>query len=138
MTTYEIINKNGHETCKQIIGDIEVCTCEISINKVTNTWNINAWYTKEGFKNKGYGKATMHKLLAHCIEKYGEPNIIQYTWNGTNAYVMNWLERCFDAICTCPIAIQKTQSEDDWDSHIYELNKEKVLVYFKLKNMPHV
>lgn len=37
------------------------------------------------------------------------------------------------SVCNCPIAVQKTQTGDDWDSHIYTLNKNKVLDYFKVR-----
>lgn len=39
----------------------------------------------------------------------------------------DWLVKNFDAVCECPIAVQKTQPGDDWDSHIYELDCNKVL-----------
>lgn len=128
---FDIRERKGHVTCKMCTGaDEVVCTCEISISR--DAWNITAWYTKEGFKNKGLGKQTMQVALRYCRETYGEPQAMQYTWNGVNHYVLEWLEKNFDAVCTCPIAVQKNQSGDDWDSHIYGLDKEKVLQYFGL------
>jgi hypothetical protein len=57
------------------------------------------------------------------------PNHIEYIWNGQNQYVYDWLVKNFDAVCECPIAVQKTQPGDDWDSHIYELDCNKVLSF---------
>ena len=58
---------------------------------------------------------------------FGIPAHIEYIWNGQNQYVYDWLKKNFDAVCKCPIAAQKTQPGDDWDSHIYELDCNKVL-----------
>ena len=133
MITYEIQNKKDHVNCQMMINETEVvCTCEISVNKSEKLWNITSWFTKNEFKNRGFGKDTMKKSMGYCMETYGSPEYIQYTWNGSNSYVLDWIESHFDAICTCPIAVQKTQADDDWSSHIYDLNKDKVLEYFGL------
>lgn len=133
MTRYNIESKSGYVACNLTVDDIsDVCKCYISINKDEQLWRISSWFTKSGFMNKGYGRETLKHALDYCMDKYGIPATIQYTWNGANPYVLEWLERHFDAVCTCPIAVQKTQPDDDWNSHIYELNKEKVLKYFDL------
>ena len=62
-----------------------------------------------------------------------KPDKIEYIWNGANQYVYDWMTHHFDPISKCPIAVQKYASEDDWDSHVYILNVEKVLKYFEIK-----
>lgn len=132
---YEITDTNNHVMCKLITDAGEICKCEISVNPSICEWNITSWFTESGFKGKGFGKATMKRTLEYCIAEYGIPADIQYTWNGANAYVLEWLENNFDAVCTCPIAIQKTEAGDTWDSHIYELNLKKVLRKFEISEM---
>ena len=79
----------------------------------------------------GFGKVTMKTLIDRLIYMYGEPSIIEYIWNGANEYVLDWITKEFNAVCQCPIAVQKTQTDDDWSSHMYTLDKDKVLKYFK-------
>lgn len=68
----------------------------------------------------------MKKLtIDETIERYEK----YLSWNGLNQYVYDWLEKNFDAVCNCPLAVQKTQSDDDWSSHIYTLDKDKVLEF---------
>lgn len=127
----KIENKDNRLLCRMFTDTgQQVCVCGISIDRTLNEWNITEWYTEKGFKHQGLGKVTMQKALYVCREQYGMPNDILYTWNGANAYVMDWLEENFDAECTCPIAVQKNQCDDDWSSHIYRLNKEKVFLFF--------
>ena len=47
--------------------------------------------------------------------------------------VFDWLEENFGAVSKCPIAVQKYANDDDWDSHVYILNREKFLAYFHLR-----
>lgn len=108
-----------------------VCRCKI--NTFRSTWSISAWYTEQKYQHNGVGILTMKTLMQFLHAKAGVPNRIEYIWDGTNSYVYEWLEENFDAICKCPIAVQKTAGDDDWDSHIYYLNVDKVLTYFKLK-----
>lgn len=108
----------------------EACTCIVSIDKTTCTWDITGWYTKEGFRNRGIGTAAMSNTLREVRRVFGEPSKIQYTWNGENEYVLEWMERHFKAVCNCPLAVQKTASDDDWDSHIYDLDRDLFLSYF--------
>lgn len=131
--TYDIQEKGNRVICELSLSEANnVCECTISVNKQTNVWTISEWFTTSGFGNKGFGKATLKYALDYCMDKYGYPTGIEYTWNGVNSYVLTWLEQHFDAVCNCPIAVQKSQPDDDWDSHIYKLNKEKVLEYFKI------
>lgn len=67
--------------------------------------------------------------LQNMAQIFGLPDHIEYIWNGLNQYVYDWLEKNFDAVCNCPLAVQKTQSDDDWSSHIYTLDKDKVLEF---------
>lgn len=124
--------QNGHITCRMLSDkDEEICACEISVSG-EGIWNITSWHTKESFRNKGFGRRTMKLVLSMCRSRYGKPSVIRYTWNGVNAYVLEWMERHFNAVCTCPVAVQKNQAGDDWESHIYELDKDKVFGYFEL------
>lgn len=130
---YEIIYdytyiKKEAISCIAKIGDKEICNCKIyRKNDATNTWVIPAWFTEDGYKNQGIGTNILKHNLQNMADTFGLPDHIEYIWNGQNQYVYDWLEKNFDAVCNCPIAVQKTQSEDDWSSHIYTLNRDKVL-----------
>lgn len=131
---YEISQRNNGTIirCSAKLDDSkEVCECQLSVEP-DNTWTISSWFTKNGYGGKGIGKSTMNKLFAYVAQTHGIPEKIEYIWNGTNGYVLKWLERNFDAICTCPIAVQKLMTEDDWSAHVYALDTKKVLNYFGL------
>lgn len=128
---HKITENKGKVRCStQYEGMEEVCHCQLDTEDNNSIWTISSWYTKKGYGNHGIGRASMKELLDYMFQTYGSPKKIQYIWNGANAYVMDFLEENFDAVCNCPIAVQKTQAEDDWDSHMYTLNKDKVLSYF--------
>lgn len=65
----------------------------------------------------------MKALVEYALAKLGEPETVEYVWNGQNQYVFCWLERHVSPVCKCPMAVQKPQPEDDWDSHVYTLDK---------------
>lgn len=115
------------------IDDVDVCTLTIN-NDLNNKWTITAWYTKEGYMNKGYGTQLMRHTVEKMYEWYGRPRAIEYVWNGANQYVYDWLEKHFDPVCKCPLAVLKTQNDDEWDAHIYVLNTDKFLEYFGVLN----
>lgn len=109
-------------------GNDVICRCEIhKKDNSSNTWVIPAWFTEDGYKNRGIGTAVLASALRDMRTAFGIPDHIEYIWNGQNQYVYDWLIKNFDAVCKCPIAVQKTQPGDDWDSHIYELDCNKVL-----------
>lgn len=126
-----VTRTGGSFKCVAYLGKTEVCKCQINVDE--NTWTISSWYTVPRYGNKGFGTKTLKELLEVVYSKTGRPERIEYIWNGANSYVYDWLERNFGALSKCPIAIQKTQSDDDWDSHIYYLNVQKTLDYFDLK-----
>lgn len=131
---YNITEKNNGTVfeCTADNDDVKkICKCLIYTDRSHKIWTISSWFTKNGYGNHGIGKETMYNTLKHIYDKFGYPNEIKYIWNGTNEYVMDWLAENFDAVCDCPIAVQKTQSDDDWLSHMYTLNTKKVLKYFK-------
>lgn len=130
MERFEIQEKKETYTCLFFIDKVCVSRCVIDV--VDNIWTISSWYTTKGYGNKGYGTKTMQYLLKYIFAINGAPNRIEYIWNGSNLYVFDWLDSNFGAISKCPIAIQKTQSDDDWDSHIYYLNTNKFMRYFNL------
>lgn len=109
-------------------GDNVICHCEIhKKDDDSNTWVITAWYTEDNYKKRGIGTAVLASALREMKTAFGIPDHIEYIWNGQNKYVYDWLVKNFDAVCKCPIAVQKTQPGDDWDSHIYELDCNKTL-----------
>ena len=117
--------------CKTIIENNIVCSCQV--NFTDNTWTISSWYTTKNHKHQGIGKKTLQAALQKVYDMTSKPDKIEYIWNGANQYVYDWMTHHFDPIYKCPIAVQKYASEDDWDSHIYILNVEKVLQYFEIK-----
>ena len=111
---------------------VKVCECRVNVSDEGKHWTISSWYATEGNNHKGYGKATLRACLSDISKVYGLPTCVDYIWNGANSYVIDWLNNHFGAISKCPIAVQKYACADDWDSHIYILNKDKVLDYFEL------
>lgn len=120
-------------TTRAYTGDgNKVCESKISVNDNHNIWTISSWYAAHGSGHKGYGTLTLQSALQTIYDKFAEPVQIEYIWNGANQYVIDWLNRHFGAISKCPIAVQKYAADDDWESHIYILNKDKVLEYFNI------
>ena len=121
------------EECITNEQGIVLSYCRIHKKSQTdNTWIISSWFTKEEYQNKGLGSQVFCKTIRKMYSLFGKPDAIQYIWNGQNNYVYEWLEKHFDAKCNCPLAVQKTQAEDDWDSHVYNLDKTKVLQFCKI------
>lgn len=118
-------------TCETIIENDIACSCQV--NFTGNTWTISSWYTSKKYKHQGIGKKTLQTALVKVYSITSKPDKIEYIWNGANQYVYDWMIHHFDPISKCPIAVQKYASEDDWDSHVYILNVEKVLQYFEIK-----
>ena len=118
-------------TCETIIENNIACYCRV--NFAGDTWTISSWYTSKNYKRQGIGKKTLQTALAKVYNMTSKPDKIEYIWNGANQYVYDWMIHHFDPISKCPIAVQKYASEDDWDSHVYMLNVEKVLKYFEIK-----
>ena len=133
MEGYEFIKDKGHVTCKVRNDGKTVPTCTLSISVNERKWEVSYWNTCDGYKHLGYGKSSMGRVLEKAMEIYGMPEHIHYIWNGANGYVLEWMEKYFDAKCSCPIAVQKTQAGDDRESHIYILDKQKVFEYFSIK-----
>ena len=121
------VNYNG----RLLLGDNIICNCKISVNP-SNTWSISGWYTSDKYKNMGYGKLTMKKVLENIYKDFGKPKKIEYIWDGTNDYVYNWMLKNFDPVSKLPIAVQKYSTADEWDAHIYSLDINKVLKYFEV------
>ena len=122
-------NNNSFMTIAHI-DEEQVCKCVISRDE--DTWTISSWYTEKAHQHRGYGKLTLHECLRVLATHYSMPEYVKYIWNGANQYVFDWLKENFDAVCECPIAVQKYTSEDDWSSHIYMLDKDKFFEYFKI------
>lgn len=109
----------------------EVSKCVIEVNN--DTWQISAWYTKTDCLKQGFGKKCMRELIHHIYLKTGMPQYIEYIWNGQNEYVHEWMQHNFNPISKCPLAVQKYQADDDWESHIYKLNVDSFLKYFGIE-----
>jgi hypothetical protein len=129
MNDYAVREENNY--IESIYGE-KISKCRVNIEDSGKTWVISSWFTKEGYGGKGIGRKNLQLCLERLYEKYGRPENTQYIWNGTNSYVFDWLVEHFDAVCKCPIAVQKYQADDDWSSHIYELNIDKVFAYFSI------
>lgn len=130
---FKIIDKTRSMMCKSFSPDnkqVSMCKINIDIYDDIPKWTISEFFTEKEFMHRGYGKITMKYLVHKLIESYGVPSSVEYIWNGANDYVLDWITNEFEATCQCPIAVQKTQSDDDWSSHMYTLNKGKVLEYF--------
>lgn len=102
------------------------------MDSTKNAWTISSWYVDTDYQGRGIGTSLLQGSLQCLNEWIGEPSKIKYIWNGQNEYVMDWLNKHFSPISDCPIAVQKTQAEDDWASHMYTLNKDSVLEYFDI------
>lgn len=120
----------GSIMCEALLGSKIVCSCKVNFNLQDHTWTIAAWFTNEDMQGQGIGKQTLAHTLSCLYQNTGIPQKIKYIWNGMNPYVLEWLERHFDAKCSCPMAIQKKQPDDDWESHIYDMDVSKTLMYF--------
>lgn len=114
------------------IGTTLVCKASASVDMFEYSVNIRSWFTQDGYKNHGYGRETMRRLLLHVKYLLSRIDIATYTWNGTNEYVLNFIQNRLGAVCICPIAIQKKCPDDDWSSHIYNLDINKVVEYFRI------
>lgn len=125
-------SKNGTEIlCSANVFDgTEVCKCKVCVGETGKQWTISSWFVKEEYQRIGIGKNALQYVLNYLYRQFGLPKQICYIWNGANQFVYNWMEKHFEPKCCCPLAVQKTQSEDDWLSHIYELDVKKVLQYF--------
>lgn len=119
-------NNNSFTTVAHINNE-EVCKCTVS--RDSNTWTISSWYTIKKYQHHGYGKLTLQECIKALAKKFIMPECVKYIWNGANQYVYDWLQENFDAVCECPIAVQKYSVEDDWSSHVYTLNKDKFFAY---------
>lgn len=115
-------NKNYFTTTAYVDNE-SVCKCVIS--RDTDKWTISSWYTEKEYQHHGYGKLTLYECLSYMSKHFPKPEHIKYVWNGANQYVFDWLKENFDAVCDCPIAIQKYNSDDDWLSHIYKVVHQK-------------
>ena len=125
-------NTQGIYHTKVYANGQSVSECKICIDDTHTVWSITVWRTHPAFHQKGYGKFALRATIMLLLATYGVPEKIEYIWNGANAYVLDWMKRHFDPVSKLPIAVQKYEAADDWDAHIYILNKQKVLRYFNL------
>ena len=102
MEGYEFIKDKGHVTCKVRNDGKTVSTCTLSISVNERKWEVSYRNTCDGYKHLGYGKSSMGRVLEKAMEIYGMPEHIHYIWNGANEYVLEWMEKYFDAKCSCP------------------------------------
>ena len=111
------------------VGDKEVSYAKVNING--KSWEVSAWYTDAEYQNKGYGSIALKQAMVYAHACTEDPEQVEYTWNGVNQYVMDWLERKFNAKCTCPIAVLKYSVEYTKEAHKYELDVKSVLDWIK-------
>lgn len=117
-------------TCQLMDKDTCISSCRINITG--KTWTISSQYTAKDRKHNGYGKHVLQTAIQNAYAKTGHPDKVEYIWNGANQYVYDWMSKHFEPVSKCPLAVQKYASGDDWESHIYILNVEKVLNYFEI------
>lgn len=129
---FDIIPTENRDSflCKSYLNNDKVCECRITVSN--RIWSITSWYTVKEFMHRGFGSQTLSALLKGVNVECGLPDKVEYIWNGANQYVFDWLCEHFGAVSKCPIAVQKYDSSDDWDSHIYTLNRDKFVNYFGL------
>lgn len=133
LDTYVVVKRNGTRWIIKAFAKISekvVCSCQMNVDSNANIWSISSWYTDPEYSNKGIGKKVLSEAISYTYEQFGEPTQVEYIWNRANQYVYDWLDRHFHAVCKCPIAVQKNQMEDSWDSHIYILDTDLFLQYF--------
>lgn len=125
------VNFLQSEICavKGYIGKRGVCRCNVSYKD--NTWRITAWYTDNDFQHRGYGTKALKLALSSIFAQTGVPEVIEYVWNGENQYVFDWLVGHFDPVCKLPLEVRKYSDADDWEAHVYTLNKAKVISFCK-------
>lgn len=102
----------------------------ISVNAKTNSWMISEWFVDHTYQHQGIGKELFQKSIEFMNSHFPYPNKIKYVWNGANQYVYDWLQKNFSPVSQCPMAIQKFNADDDWLSHVYELDKKSLYDYF--------
>lgn len=109
--------------------------CRCAINTKNGVWQISGWYTEEQYKNKGIGRQTLKYTLDYIKKDQNIlPDKIEYIWDGTHHYVHHWLKENFNAVSHSNIAVLKNSFTDDWEGHIYTLDREKFIEYFSLQN----
>ncbi|MCI8352055.1 MAG: N-acetyltransferase [Clostridia bacterium] len=130
---FDLRTLKGYVECYAFLEKEKVCSCKVDIDTKDNIWTIVSWFTNEKLQGQGIGKRTLAKALYKLYEMNGVPKEIEYNWNGSNSYVLEWMEKHFDAKCFCSIEILKEYAGDCWDSHRYNLNVCKVLDYFGIE-----
>ncbi len=100
--------------------------CKINVER--NLWTISSWHVSEEYRNTGLGTRMLKSLVKEIMEKSGTPDEIRYIWNGQNAYVKKWLDR-FQAKCMDDVNVAKKAPDDDWEPHMYVLNREMFMEY---------
>ena len=103
----------------------------ISVNK-DNSWMISEWFVNHDYQHQGLGTELFRESINYLSSNFSYPDKIEYVWNGANQYVYDWLQKNFALVSQCPIAIQKSNTDDDWLSHIYELDVDSVFDYFDI------
>lgn len=124
---------NTFVDCMAELNDETIGTCVTHVSDNNTKWTISAWYVTDEYQNQGIGKVVLAKALKKLYAEFGRPAVIQYNWNGTNMYVRDWLFKHFEPTVQCPLWVLKNQVEDDWASHIFELNIDKVFEYFNIQ-----
>ena len=131
----EIKHIGNQHIVEYFIKNKPIGKCKIDTYK--NKWSITEWFVDHDFQNMGVGRRMMRALLKHLSKIYGLPQKVEYIWNGTNRYVMDWLEDNFDAKCIeLPAVLKQTEEsgEDTVLSHVYDLNVAKIIEYFELNH----
>lgn len=105
----------------------------ISVNK-DNSWMISEWFVNHDYQHQGLGTELFRESINYLSSNFPYPDKIEYVWNGANRYVYEWLQKNFAPVSQCSMVVQKYNSDDDWLSHIYELDVRSVYEYFGIFN----
>lgn len=127
-TNNKIISEAIDDQAHNSVGHIT-----ISVNK-DNSWMISEWFVNHDYQHQGLGTELFCESINYLSSNFSYPDKIEYVWNGANQYVYDWLQKNFAPVSQCPIAIQKSNTDDDWLSHIYELDVRSVYEYFGIFN----
>lgn len=96
------------------------------------SWQISKWFNYiKGHGNEGLGKLCLKYLAEELQEQYGKPVAISYIWNGQNDFVGRLVTDKWGGVCNTPAAVLKNDCADSWDSHIYDLDRDRFMDWLK-------
>lgn len=134
--TIEFKFATSPDSAKQnsILRDDDFVIGRCTITEEQGVWTISAWYVDKEYQNQGLGRKLLFDTCEELLKKVGEPQELQYNWNGTNTYVFDWLCANFAPLSMCPMSVLKYEDiypADIPEGHLYKLSKEQFTQYWK-------